>query len=251
MQNGIEISKDIFVYNTGYCLNDIKNALPSQKSKKIEFNSKIIYIKNSKLKNVLIDTGYSKYINKLNNIKIKIHNLITPIKLNEFDFSKLKPNFIILSHFHIDHIAGLLNYKDIPIICSKEAYYNCLNAKGIKKLKTGFIKELLPKDFDKRVLFIENFKKDKSFCDFDKVYEYEGFKFINLNGHAKGQYGVLYKDLFYVADSYWHKNNLIYNIMPNKLTKIVHDDYYEYERTLTKLHKIYKKNKYKMVATHD
>lgn len=251
MQNGIEISKDVYIYNTGYCLNNIKNTLPHQKSKKIKFNAKIVYIKNSKMKNVLIDTGYSNYIYKLKSMKIKIHNLITPIKLYEFDFLNLNPDFIILSHFHIDHIAGLLNYKDIPIICSKEGYYNCLNAKGINKLKTGFIKELLPKDFDKRVLFIEDFKKGKSFFDFNEVYEYKEFKFINLKGHSKGQYGVLYNDLFYVADAYWHRDNLSYNIMPNKLTKIIHYDFKEYEITLKKLHNIYKKNKYKMVATHD
>ncbi|MCT4584431.1 MAG: MBL fold metallo-hydrolase [Peptostreptococcaceae bacterium] len=251
MQNGIELSKDIFIYNTGYCLNDIKNALPNQKSKKIKFNSKIIYIKNSKLKNVLIDTGYSNYINELDNIKVKIHNFITPINLIKFDFFKLKPDIIILSHFHIDHIGGLFNYKKIPIICSKEAYLNCLNSRGFNKLKTGFIKELLPSDFDQRVIFIEDLKKVKPFFGFDKVYEYKEFKFINLEGHAKGQYGVVYKDLFYVADAYWQKENLIYNMMPRKLTKIIHDNYEEYEKTLNKLHNIYIKNKYKMVATHD
>lgn len=228
-------------------------ALPLKRYKKINFRAKLIHVANSNIGDVVIDTGYSREMFRLKTGKLNVglHNIVTPIKLSEFRHDLLKPDFVILTHFHIDHIGGLLNYKDVPIICSRECYEHNRNLRGFDKLRSGFINALLPTDIDQRILYIEDFKKEKPFYGFDNVYSYGDFRFVKLDGHAKGQYGVVYKDVFYTGDAYWLAENLQNNIMPSRLTALIHEDFKAYRETLYKLHIIYKGKEFKMVSCHD
>lgn len=216
----------------------------------IDIISKGIYIENKNEK-ILIDTGYSKYfINDTKKFPNRLYRMATPIKiLTACKFPEV--NTIIISHFHGDHIGGLKNYiKKEKIICSKREYEYFIKNRGLKGIFKGYIYELLPKDFLERVIFIEELEEvNTGYEIFERGYRYKELIFVELKGHTISQYGVLFNNLFYVADAIWDYKNL-QGDYPHYLTRWIHYDYKLYIDTLNKIKEFKEKYELKIISTH-
>jgi glyoxylase-like metal-dependent hydrolase (beta-lactamase superfamily II) len=92
---------------------------------------------------------------------------MTPLRLdpalalvNQLPRMRVAPadiHWIILSHFHADHIAGLLDFPQARILCSAEAYQFVAAAQGFSALRKAFIPALMPADFASRARMLSDF----------------------------------------------------------------------------------------------
>ncbi|SOB99283.1 metallo-beta-lactamase superfamily protein [Ureibacillus xyleni] len=267
------------LFQTGYCTHNAKVALKGEPSYEMKFPAMVALLKHPVHGNILFDTGYTtKFYEETKKFPYSLYAKITPVFVKEKDHivEQLKREnigvkeikYIFLSHFHADHMCALKDFPYSQFICSKEAYLSVKNKKGVRAVLSAYIPTLLPEDFGKRVHFIE----DKATALIDKpelntihkvfqkpLYDIWGdgsCLAINLSGHAKGQYGLIFENetnetIFLLADAVWRSKAFRENLPPSKLAYIIMDnseDYKENFQKIVKLHSIEKK--IKMIPSH-
>lgn len=211
---------------------------------------------------VMFDTGYSKHFEQATTaFPEKLYKWATPMFLKEEEsaIEQLKKRninhhqikYIIVSHFHADHIAGLHDFPNAKIICTKEAFEQVQLLNGFSAVKKGIIHKLLPKDISSRILLIEDINTkyyiDAYGLEHMQVFNCEDFTLVRLNGHAKGMLGLLINNkdskLFYACDAAWSKDAFDKNILPHFAVKLFFDSWNEFKKTITKIKHFEKENK--------
>jgi glyoxylase-like metal-dependent hydrolase (beta-lactamase superfamily II) len=244
--------------DTGYCLNPGWLTARGAGLGRVEFHARCWLIRDTpELGNVLVDTGYSKhFLEATEKFPNRLYALATPVTLGRPAAAQLHErgihiDTVILSHFHGDHIAGLRDFPDARILCSRDAWNAVRDRTGIAAVARGFIPELLPEDFEERTHPIEDFSApEQRVGALFAGHRLGEFSFLHLEGHARGQLGVLHGDTFYVADALWRSENLEGH-RPNPLSVLAHDDWKEYNRTLDALEQFRKQNPgIRIVGTH-
>lgn len=243
----------------GYCKHCERIARKKGAFKNIKFPMIVGLIKDPQSGYVLFDTGYSKHFFECTQtFPDKLYAMTTPVTLDdnekiehllEKENIKLTDiHYVVISHFHADHISGLKLFPNATFICSKDAIDDFQSKEGFFAVKKGYLKRLLPEKFESRLLLKESLPKEKTakkIFPFNDAYALStNIKIIDLNGHAKGQIGLLINnEYFLVADACW--SDLAYkNIdLPSKITNFIFDDKNEYINNIKKLNTLYKNNK--------
>ena len=121
---------------------------------------------------------------------------------------------VVLSHFHPDHMAGLADFPDARILCSRAAWQDFCARKGLGAVAAGYVKGLAPPDLAERLAFVEDLKPARlrgAFAPFDEGFDLFGdgsAVLTPLPGHAQGQIGAALRcadgcDRFLIADAVW------------------------------------------------
>lgn len=160
-----------------------------------------------------------------------LYRHITPVVFREEDsavhFLKqigLVPSdirYVILSHFHGDHIAGAKDFPEAQFIYLPRAYEAVCSLGSIAAVKAGFLAGLLPDDFIQRSLPVNDpakrwadmsettGKETPSGFPWEEVYDLFGdgsLLGVEVSGHAEGMMGLLLRteqhDYFYVQMQY-------------------------------------------------
>lgn len=253
---------EYITFQAGYCSHPECVAVRGRSFKPAQFPAIFALIKHHIHGYILFDTGYSEhFFSSTKNWIYKIYSLMTPVSLKETETAKEQLaklninandiNYIIISHFHADHIAGIKDFKNAKFILKSEAYDNIKNKQSFNALIKGFLPGLVPDDFRSRLIFLEEKKQielDSSMLPFEKAYDIFGDKSllaIDLPGHARGQIGILIPslDVFFVADAAWSLKAIKEYLLPSSITKLIFDDFNKYAETLQKLHKLIQSNK--------
>lgn len=123
---------------------------------------------------------------------------------------------VIVSHFHLDHIAGLRDFPAAEIVCAPAALASIqgLSGGGWRAAAHAYHPGLLPVDFAARVrsLRASDARPAEGFTQTWDVFGDGSVRAVSLPGHAAGQIGLRFRcrgaEFFLVADACWHEAGL-------------------------------------------
>jgi glyoxylase-like metal-dependent hydrolase (beta-lactamase superfamily II) len=152
----------------------------------------------------LFDTGYApRFFQATERLPYKLYRWTTPVStcsdlaavsvLRQHGINLSDVRRIVLSHFHADHVCGLLDFPNAEIITSARAWLSVQGKKGFAAVKRAILPDLFPADLHKRLRLIEHFH-GPGFGPFESTHDLFGdgsVRMVNLSGHALGQIGLL------------------------------------------------------------
>ena len=254
----------LLALNNGYCKANQYFISKKRKKKEIKFPATFFYIQLPHAK-ILLDAGYSPQMLFDKNICMKMYTKLMQVEckktttevLIENGIDPTKIDYIIVSHFHPDHIGGLNEFKKAKIICTEEAFYH-LNKKRLLNVEKQVNKKYIPTDIGSRLIFMESFKKvylKNLPIDFYNILNMDQLYGFGLPGHSKGQLGILIpdKNVLHISDAAWCEDNFKHKVPPRKITEfIVSDNPREYRQSLDKIELIKQHfENIDIVFTHD
>lgn len=247
----------------GYCTHKEKMVIKGGRNETVKFPSMFGVIAHEKHGIILYDTGYTeRFYQETKSFPEAIYAKITPVFVKEEDTAVYKlrqlginpedVSYIIISHFHADHIAGLNDFPNAKYIYMKDGYEKVKKLKKIASVRAGFLRGLLPEDFESRSILLDE-DKYKYQVDpiepFDYTFDFFGdgkIKFVPLKGHYKGHLGSMITSeeskYFMIADSCWLSKSFRENILPNKIATFIMENSLDYKITLQRIHAFYKAN---------
>ena len=238
--------------------------------KSVEFPALCVLMKHPEKGYILYDTGYENYFfEETEKFPNKFYALVTPIQLKEEEClgNQLKElgltfediGHVIISHFHADHIAGIRNFKQAKFICFSDDLKKYSKMNCLKQLTKGFLKGLIPKDFESRMIDVNGLKGSAFELEgFPKIYDIFGDNSllgVPLLGHTEKQLGLIFEEnkqkYFLIADAVWGIDYLKNNQKPSFITRLLIDSKKSFDDTFDKLRKLLLIRKdIKMIPSH-
>jgi glyoxylase-like metal-dependent hydrolase (beta-lactamase superfamily II) len=244
------------LFASGYCTANAKIVDPTSELKPSRFYAVWALLQHPSLGYILFDCGYNELFNKeTRRFPEILYRWSTPISFNEQETAKhilakkgIKPediHYIIVSHFHADHICSLRDFPKAQFICNQSSLNEFRNVSGLAAVKKGIIKNLVPTDFESRVIVLQDiassYVDEKSGLTFFRFLDQDVFELVELPGHARGMLGLKAnlpdKKILYATDAAWSKKAFAKNILPMKIVKLFFDSWNEYKHTFTALKK--------------
>lgn len=252
----------------GFCTASRHHAVKGSKRETIRFYATYALIHHPVKGYILFDTGYTgRFYEQTQEFPYSTYAKATIVEVHKKDevVNQLvaigivaeEVKYIIISHFHADHLGGLRDFPNAEFICSKGAYESIRGKSGWSAVKQGFLPEHLPPDFQQRMRLIdfEGAEQDEMLGPIVDVFSDGAIELCLLEGHAKGQMGALVnavtKKFLLIADAAWLKEHYETEAVPHSIVRLFFDSWKNYRATLTKLRQFYKANpKVEMVACH-
>ena len=248
------------LFEAGFCKHCEKMTLKKGRLKQCEYPALCALIKHPQHGYILFDTGYSeRFYGLTKKFPFSLYRYLTPVTLQktlkeqlfERNIKAADINYIVISHFHADHIGGLHDFPNAYFICHPDAISDIKHKKGFKALIQGFLPGLLPGNFYDRLILLpdKEIKLPDPLTPFSTGFDLfnDGLLYaISLPGHAKGQIGLYFKatkETFLIADSCWHQETFKELIFPSEFTYLIHHDKKAYQQTIQKLHALYQHHK--------
>jgi glyoxylase-like metal-dependent hydrolase (beta-lactamase superfamily II) len=191
---------------------------------------------------VLIDTGYTNHAlsadNRSRGLRL-YYNALKPRLVEEeqpagllaaYGYVPEDVKFVIVTHFHADHISGLKAFCQAQFIASGLAWQSICSASAFHNLRHGIFTELIPEDFEDRLLPIEkcpNAILNSGTQGLD-IFGDGLLVACHLPSHAKGHYGVELclpsGPVLYAVDTQWRLAALLNGARPRFPTRLIADD---------------------------
>lgn len=245
---------EIRFFHSGYCTSHSAIVDPEKGKGKSRFYATWALIKHATQGYLLFDTGYAqRFYEATKSFPDKFYAWATPVFINENEsaierlisegISPSEINTILISHFHADHIGGLLDFPDAKFICSKKAMDEVRTKKGFAAVKKGILRKLIPVDIESRISFIEELSEARVDVNSGLVlydlYKDGSLQLAELPGHAHGMLGLLVQTnkgkLFFASDASWSRDTFFRQVKPSKITKLFFDSWKAFKDTYKKL----------------
>jgi glyoxylase-like metal-dependent hydrolase (beta-lactamase superfamily II) len=267
------MSLKINFFKAGYCTHPEAIVIQDGRWKTAKFPSMFALISHPEHGHILFDTGYSnRFFEETRSFPFNLYALTTPVyfqpedsavhQLQAAGIDAAAIRYIIISHFHADHIGGLKDFPNAKFIYFNSAYKSVKDRRGINALQAGFLSGLIPTDFEDRSSFVEDRQIGSlptQYMPFDTGFDLfrdGSLLAVELPGHAAGQLGLFfidlnYQDYFLIADACWLSRAYQEFVKPHPITNLISANGREYVDTLSKIHQLHKSNPdLKIIPTH-
>jgi len=239
--------------DTGYCLAWEHHVLQGGRHKRIACHSLAALLRHPDHGWLLWDTGYApRMLEVTKRLPYLFYRYATPLRLKpelavieqlaRWKLLSRDINRVIISHFHADHIAGLLDFPTAELIATRAAYEDIASRDGFLALKRAYIPDLLPPDFRERAKLLESFE-GLSLPAVGPTHDLFGdgsLLLIRLPGHARGQIGLLAHTergtILFAADGCWMRRSIRERRLPSRITHLFVDDPQAVRSTIYRLH---------------
>ena len=233
----------VYILKAGYCTHPEIITIKGGSFCNCEFPAIFVLIKHKNLGYILFDTGYSKeFFEASEEFPLSLYPKITPVffkqeesaiaQLNNLGIQAEEIKYIIISHFHGDHISGLSSFSEAKYIYLEKAYNSVKYLQGFRALKAGFLPKLIPIDFVLRSIQLKETNLQSISTEYKPfeigidLFEDQSIIIVELPGHAKGQIGVFLKTqeqglIFLIADASWSSKAFEELKMPHPITNIL------------------------------
>jgi glyoxylase-like metal-dependent hydrolase (beta-lactamase superfamily II) len=242
------------ILDTGYCLAWEDHMIDGGAHRRIHCHSIVALLHHPREGWILWDTGYGpRMVEETRRFPFSLYARITPLRLDlelavvsQLSRLQLSPadiKWIVLSHFHADHLAGLREFPAAHIVASRAAYDAVAQRRGFGALRRAFIPALLPDDFEQRTTFLTDFS-GPSLPHLGPTLDLFGdgaLLLVRLPGHARGQLGLFAGrttrgPVLLAADSCWLSRSFRERRMPARITNLIVDNPREVRQTIDALH---------------
>jgi len=209
---------------------------------------------------VLFDTGYDPaFFRATRPMPQRLYRWLTPPAISEetsasaqlarFGLAPAEIKWVILSHFHGDHVAGLHAFPNARIACARAGLDAARRGGVWSALLGGVLRDLIPPDIDDRLVFFEQRPRidlPPAFLPFAEGADLFGdgsLVAIELPGHCPGHWGLISRGEddrfnFLAADAAWSSRAIRENRPPPSLTTAFLGRTAPYRETLAQLHRM-------------
>lgn len=250
-----EIRVGLELFAAGYCRHPEWMTLRGGSLKSVPFPAGFALIRHPKFGLILFDTGYSeRFYEETKRWPAWLYRKVTPVTFKEEDSAVNQLNrlgikaedirYIVLSHFHADHTAGLRDFPHATIISKREGYEAVKGLGAFASVKAGVLPGLLPTDFEVRSHYVEDTAPYQLPPSFPFTLGYDLFGdgsmiAVDIPGHAAGQIGLFLAtesgEYFLCADAVWSSRAYRERRRPNAAARIIMDNASQYEETFERL----------------
>ncbi len=244
------------IFRSGYCLANANIVNRQARLAHVRFYATWLLLQHPTQGNILFDTGYTtRFYTATARWPYKLYAWATPVQVAELESASaqlanlgIAPESIatlIISHFHADHIGGLIDFPKTRFICSQKALEEATQKTGWAALKKGILPDLLPNDLLSRTQTLEglvqSYTEPQSGLVMYDLFADGLLQLIELPGHARGMLGirVVHEDgvTVFASDAFWNIHTFRQRILPRKIVNLFFDSWSDYVSSFEKLAK--------------
>lgn len=240
----------------GHCTHKEKMVWRKGQSKTVAFPSMFALIEHPTEGPILFDTGYSEaFFSATQRFPERLYRLLTPVNLRDSESARAQlqargykaedVKWILISHFHGDHIAGLRDFPRARMVFLSSGYDYVRPLQGFRATRIGYLPALLPEDFESRALPLSLNSKQlmqnppEPFALAYDLFRDGSILLIPLEGHFCGQMGALVQtaagQVFLIADACWYRESFEKLEMPHPVAMRIMYKAKEYREDLIRI----------------
>ncbi len=240
----------------GYCRVPEFLSIRGGSLRPVRFPASVAVIEHPREGIILFDTGYSPHFHaQTRHFPNRFYAWATPVTIAPEDTAERQlaalgiqtgdVRTVILSHFHADHVAGVSDFSNARYLYLRAAYSTLMNLGDWGSIRAGFLRGLLPGDFEprSRPLEPEDLRHDSGLGPFPKgfdIFNDGSILAIPLPGHAPGHLGLLIQTAegrtLLAGDACWSRQAFLEQRLPPLLIHRASHDPAGYVDTLSRLH---------------
>ncbi len=248
----------VTAFRVGHCSHPSCMALKGSGLQSLCFPSRAYLIETARGL-YLWDTGYADRFRQATGKGVfRLYAWVTPIdfapeeslhgQLREVGVDPKDIDTLLLSHFHADHVAGMRDFPQARLLCSKPGWDAVRSLSGFGALRQAFIPELMAPDIEARLGFVESVDAaplPAALAPFTHGRPLAGgeIMIVDLPGHAPGHIGAFVRTdhgwVLLASDAAWVEQSYQQLQGPSELSFVIQHRRSSYYDTLRKLHALY------------